>query len=102
VPALIHGLLGTLRHNAKATGRRRDTRCERSTTIEHLPVQAVPAFNEHVKKLAQSLLNQTDSWAGQRQAAPGIKSVGTVAQVGVEVFAYVEDRTARQGPGHRR
>jgi len=102
VPVLIHGLLGTLRHNTKATGRRRDTRCERSTTIERLPVQAVPAFNEQVKKLAQSLLNQTDSWAGQRQAAPGIKSPGRVAQVGVEVFAYVEDRTTRQRPGHPR
>jgi hypothetical protein len=90
VPVIVQGLLSTIRHNAN-TDNQRDTRCERLTTLDRLPVEALPAFNEQVKKLAQSLLNQADNWAMQRQLAPGSRSRKKAARVGVEVFAYVAD-----------
>jgi hypothetical protein len=57
-------------------------------------VEAIPAFNDYVRQLAHTLLNQTDAWAGQRQAPQGVKSRQRLAQVGVEVFAYVERENA--------
>ena len=90
VPALLHALFSTLRHNARSTGRLPNRRCERGTLIDRLPVEAIPAFNDYVRKLAHTLLNQTDAWAGQRQAPASVKSRQRLAQVGVEVFAYVE------------
>jgi hypothetical protein len=94
VPALLHALFSTLRHNARSTGHPSNMRCERGTLIERLPVEAIPAFNDYVRKLAYTLLNQTDAWAGQRQAPQGVKSRQRLAQVGVEVFAYVERKNA--------
>jgi hypothetical protein len=89
IPMLFHALSSTLRHNARARSVSTGTRCEQGTVIARLPVEAIPAFNEHVKKLGHTLLNQTDAWASQRQEAP--ESEGRkVARVGVEVFAYVE------------
>ena len=35
--------------------------------IDRLPVEQIPEFNEYVRKLAYTLLNQTDGWASQRQ-----------------------------------
>lgn len=96
VPALLHALFSTLRHNAQATGRPPNTRCERGTLIDRLPVEAIPAFNDYVRKLAYTLLNQTDGWARQRQTPQGIKSRQRLARVGVEVFAYVEPENARR------
>jgi hypothetical protein len=98
VPALLHALSSTLRHNARPLGRSASTRCERGTLIDRLPVDAIPAFNDYVKKLAHTLLNQTDTWASQRQAAEGVSSRRQLARVGVEVFAYVEaGQTRRRG-----
>jgi Family of unknown function (DUF6502) len=92
VPVIVQGLLSTIRHNAN-TKDQRGTRCERLTILDRLPVEAIPAFNEQVKKLAQSLLNQADNWALQRQLAPGSRSRKKTARAGVEVFAYVADET---------
>ncbi len=98
VPALLHALSSTLRHNARSRGRASATRCERGTTIDRLPVDKIPAFNEYVKTLAHTLLNQTDNWGGQRQVPDGIKDRRRLARVGVEVFAYVEtENTRRRG-----
>jgi hypothetical protein len=99
VPALLRGLASTLCHNTRPAGEQRHTRCERGTTIDRLPVELIPAFNAHVKKLAQSLLNQTDSWADQRQLPEGTRLRKPVARVGVEVFAFVEtdQGTLRRG-----
>lgn len=88
VPVILQGLLSTIRHNANTEGDK-SSRCERLTTLDRLPVEAIPAFNEHVKKLAQSLLNQTDNWASQRQLPEGSNSRKKTARAGVEVFAYV-------------
>lgn len=96
VPALLHALSSTLRHNARPTGQALSTRCERGTTIDRLPVDAIPAFNEYVKKLAHTLLNQTDTWGSQRQAPEGVKDQQRLARVGVQVFAYVETENGRQ------
>jgi hypothetical protein len=97
VPALLHALSSTLRHNARSTGRASSTRCERGTTIDRLPVEKIPAFNEYVKKLAHTVLNQTDAWGSQRQVPDGIKDRRRLARVGVEVFAYVEtENTVRR------
>ena len=52
VPALLHALFSTLRHNARSTGRPQHLRCERGTFIDRLPVEAIPAFNEYVKKIS--------------------------------------------------
>ena len=92
VPVIVQGLLSTIRHNAN-TKDQRGTRCERLTILDRLPVEAIPAFNEQVKKLAQSLLNQADNWATQRQLAPGSRSRKRIARAGVEVFAYVAEET---------
>jgi hypothetical protein len=89
VPAIVQGLLSTIRHNA-ATASRQRTRCERLTTLDRLPAEAIPAFDEHVKKLAQSLMNQTEDWANRRQAPVGVKPPKKSVRAGVEVFAYVE------------
>ena len=94
VPALLHGLFSTLRHDQRSTGHPSNMRCERGTLIDRLPVEAIPAFNDYVRQLAYTLLNQTDAWAGQRQAPHGVKSRQRLAQVGVEVFAYVERENA--------
>jgi hypothetical protein len=102
VPALLRGLSSTLCYNTRPASEQRHTRCERGTTIDRLPVELIPAFNAHVKKLAQSLLNQTDAWADQRQLPEGARSRKPVARVGVEVFAFVEtdEGTRRHGrPG---
>jgi hypothetical protein len=56
----------------------------------------VPAFNDHVKKLAQSLMNQTETWANPRQLSDGLKSRKKIARAGVEVFAYVETDSVRK------
>jgi hypothetical protein len=96
VPALLHALFSTLRHNARSTGRPPNMRCERGTLIDRLPVEAIPAFNDYVRKLAYTLLNQTDGWASQRQAPESLKSRRRLARVGVEVFAYVEAENARR------
>ena len=96
VPALLHALSSTLRHNARPMGRSQSTRCERGTTIDRLPVEAIPAFNDYVKKLAHTLLFQTDNWASQRQAPEALKSRRRLARVGVEVFAYVETEPTRR------
>jgi len=96
VPALLHALFSTLRHNARSTGRPPNMRCERGTLIDRLPVEAIPAFNDYVRKLAYTVLNQTDEWASRRQAPPGIKSRRRLARVGVEVFAYVEAEHVRR------
>ena len=90
VPALLHALSSTLRHNARATEPGSSTRCERGTTIDRLPVEKIPAYNEYVKTLAHTLLNQTDNWGSQRQVPDGVKDRRRLARVGVEVFAYVE------------
>jgi hypothetical protein len=95
VPVIVQGLLSTIRHNANSQGQR-GTRCERLTTLDRLPVEAIPAFNEQVKKLAQSLLNQTDNWAAQRQLQPGSRSRKKTARAGVEVFAYVASESSRK------
>jgi hypothetical protein len=92
VPALLHALFSTLRHDARWTGHPSNMRCERGTLIDRLPVEAIPAFNDYVRQLAYTLLNQTDAWAGQRQAPQGVRSRQRLAQVGVEVFAYVEHK----------
>jgi hypothetical protein len=99
VPALLRGLASTLCHNTRPASEQRHTRCERGTTIDRLPAELIPAFNAHVKKLAQSLLNQTDAWADQRQHPPGAKRGKALARVGVEVFAFVEtdEGTRRRG-----
>jgi len=99
VPALLRGLSSTLFYNTRPASEQRHTRCERGTTIDRLPVELIPAFNAHVKKLAQSLLNQTDAWADQRQLPEGARSRRPVARVGVEVFAFVEtdECTRRHG-----
>ncbi len=99
VPALIHALSSTLRHNARPMGRAPSTRCERGTNIDRLPVEEIPAFNDYVKKLAHTLLNQTDTWGSQRQAPEGVKDGGGLARVGVEVFAYVETEQTRRRRG---
>ena len=97
VPALLHALSSTLRHNARSTGRASSTRCERGTTIDRLPVEKIPAYNEYVKTLAHTLLNQTDNWGSQRQVPDGVKDRRRLARVGVEVFAYVEtENTVRR------
>jgi len=88
VPVIVQGLLSTIRHNAN-TEDQRGTRCERLTILDRLPVEAIPAFNEQVKKLAQSLLNQADNWAMQRRLAPASRSRKKTVRAGVEVFAYV-------------
>jgi Family of unknown function (DUF6502) len=95
IPALLHDFTSTLRHNVRSQGRSSSTRCERGTTIDRLPVEAIPAFNEYVKKLAHTLLYQTDTWGSQRQAPEGIKDQRRLARVGIEVFAYVEDENRR-------
>jgi hypothetical protein len=94
VPALLHALFSTWRHDARSTGNPSNMRCERGTLIDRLPVETIPAFNDYVRQLAHTLLNQTDAWAGQRQAPQGVKSRQRLAQVGVEVFAYVERENA--------
>jgi len=96
VPALLHALFSTLRHNARSTGRPPNMRCERGTMIDRLPVEQIPEFNEYVRKLAYTLLNQTDGWASQRQAPESLNSRRRLARVGVEVFAYVEAENARR------
>ena len=96
VPALLYALFSTLRHNARSTGRPPHMRCERGTLIDRLPVDQIPAFNDFVRKLAYTVLNQTDGWASQRQVPQGAKSRRRLARVGVEVFAYVEDENARR------
>jgi len=96
VPALVHALFSTLRHNARSAGRPSNMRCERGTLIDRLPVEHVPAFNEYVRKLAYTLLNQTDGWASQRQVPQGTQSRQRLARVGVEVFAFVETGNARR------
>jgi hypothetical protein len=96
IPALLHDLTSTLRHNAGA--RPQDTLCERGTTIDRLPVEAVPAYNDYVKQLAHTLLDQTDTWGSQRQASEGVVNGRRLARVGVEVYAYVEDEnTPKRG-----
>jgi hypothetical protein len=95
VPALLHALSSTLRHNARPLRRSASTRCERGTLIDRLPAEEIPAFNDYVKKLAHTLLNQTDTWASQRQAPENGKSRRQLARVGVEVFAYVENGHTR-------
>ena len=95
VPVIVQGLLSTICHNANTEGRTA-TRCERLITLDRLPVEAVPAFNEHVKKLAQSLMNQTETWANPRQLSDGLKSRKKIARAGVEVFAYVETDSVRK------
>jgi hypothetical protein len=89
VPVILQGLLSTIRHNVNTQGHR-GTRCERLITLDRLPVAAIPAFNEQVKKLAQLLLNQTENWANPRQLPERSRSRKQMARVGVEVFAYVE------------
>ena len=37
VPALVHALFSTLRHNARSSGRPSNMRCERGTLIDRLP-----------------------------------------------------------------
>jgi hypothetical protein len=96
VPALVHALFSTLRHNARSSGPPPTMRCERGTLIDRLPVEQIPEFNEYVRKLAYTLLNQTDGWASQRQVPEGIKSRRRLARVGVEVFAYVETQNAHR------
>lgn len=96
VPALVHALFSTLRHNARSSGRPPTMRCERGTMIDRLPVEQIPEFNEYVRKLAYTLLNQTDGWASQRQAPESLKSRQRLARVGVEVFAYVEAENTRR------
>ena len=96
IPALLHALLSTLRHNARSARRPERMRCERGTLIDRLPVEAIPAFDDYVRKLAHTLLNQTDGWASQRQAPETLKSRRGLAQVGVEVFAYVETENRRR------
>jgi Family of unknown function (DUF6502) len=98
VPALLHALFSTLRHNATSTRRPPNTRCERGTLIDRLPAEVIPAFNDYVRKLAHTLLNQTDGWAAQRQVPPGDKSRRLV-RAGVEVFAYVEPEYGRRRRG---
>ena len=92
IPTLLHDLTSTLRHNARSGPLH--TRCERGTTIDRLPVEDVPAFNEYVKQLAHTLLNQTDTWGSQRQAPEGAVNRRRLARVGVEVYAYVENQSA--------
>jgi hypothetical protein len=89
VPVIVRGLLSTIRHNVNTQGHR-GTRCERLITLDRLPVAAIPAFNAQVKKLAQSLLNQTETWANPRRLPERSRSRKQMARVGVEVFAYVE------------
>jgi hypothetical protein len=92
VPVIVQGLLSTIRHNAN-TEDQKGTRCERLTILDRLPIEAIPEFNEQVKKLAQSLLNHTDNWAMQRRLAAGSRSRKKTARAGVEVFAYLADET---------
>ena len=96
VPALVHALFSTLRHNARSSGRPPNMRCERGTLIDRLPVEQIPEFNEYVRRLTYTLLNQTDGWASQRQVPQGVKSRRRLARVGVEVFAYVETENPRR------
>ena len=100
IPALLRGLSSTLCHNTRPASEQRHTRCERGTTIDRLPVELIPAFNAHVKKLAQSLLNQTDTWADQRELPRGMKSRKAAARVGVEVFAFVETNEDQRQQGN--
>ena len=89
VPVILQCLLSTIRHNVNTQGHH-GTRCERLITLDRLPVAAIPAFNEQVKKLAQSLSNQMENWANPRQLPERSRSHKRMARVGVEVFAYVE------------
>ena len=73
VPVVLQCLLSTIRHNVTTQGHR-GTRCERLITLDRLPVAAIPAFNEQVKKLAQSLSNQMENWANPRQLPEGSKT----------------------------
>ena len=99
VPALLHVLLSTLRHNARQTEQPTSTRCERGTSIDRLPVESIPAFNAYVKKLAHTLLHQTDTWGSQRQSVESQGSRQQLARVGVQVFAYVETEPSKRRRG---
>ena len=96
IPVLLHALSSTLRHNARPKQESAGTRCEQGTLLDRIPVEAIPAFNDYVKKLGHTLLNQTDSWASQRQMPMGQRSRQRLARVGVEVFAYVEPEPLRR------
>lgn len=101
MPALVHGLLNTFAHNTSAKGRRNGTRCERDS-LAQLPTECVPAFNETVKVLAQSLLDKIDAWTRRRQRPPDHHDTRRrVARVGVEVFAFVERDHSPTGRGSR-
>jgi hypothetical protein len=96
IPLLLHAFASTLRHNARRTDRSVGTRCEQGTMLDRIPVEAIPEFNDLVKTLGHTLLNQTDTWASRRQVAEGAQTPGRHARVGVEVFAYVEAEPTRR------
>jgi hypothetical protein len=102
IPVLVHGFLNTLAHNLSKEGRAEGTRCETNATAKRLPVELVPAFNENVKKWAQALLDQADTWTYQREVPENSGAGRKTARVGVEVFAYVQDNDLNSTPPRRR
>lgn len=95
LPVLVHGLVSTLSHNTHGKSRKSGTRCDRSTHLARLPVAQLPAFNAQVKRLAQVLLDNIDSWA-QPRVLPAKNGAGLrTVNVGVEVFSFVDRSTPR-------
>ncbi len=100
LPVLVHGLVSTLSHNTNAKSRKSGTRCDRSTHLARLPVSQLPAFHAQVKRQAQILLDNMDTWA-QARVLPAKRAAGLrTVNVGVEVFSFLE-RPASKPPRKR-
>ena len=93
IPVLVKGLVSTFGHNAEPAARKSGTRCDQSTHLARLPLELLPAFNAHVKRLAQVLLDSADSWAQPRLLSPESPASLPTANVGVEVFSFVDNDT---------
>ena len=98
IPVLVKGLVSTFGHNADRAARKSGTRCDQSTHLARLPVELLPAFNAHVKRLAQVLLDSADSWAQPRLLSPESPAGLPTANVGVEVFSFVDDDAYKPTP----
>ena len=100
VPVVLHGLLETITHNYRCGTDESSKRVERSVFSRGLPVTLVPKFDEKVKRLAVSTVDQLDEWL-LRNADAANRDVPRT-RVTFNLFAHVESTPARRVSRRRR
>jgi hypothetical protein len=92
LPALLHGLLSTQRHNTRAT--RRGAHVERTVVTYHLPEEFIDEMTAQIRDATEAYHFRLDAALTRRRLELGAEPSRRTARIQVTTFASVERNRA--------